>query len=474
MGGKESQRAVVPARQGNSPRGTLRREGRVGITDSSEGKMTGTLSLESISTRQRRIAELAKRRPSMVFTTLSHNIDINWLKDAYQKTRKDGAVGVDRQTWEEYGEKLDENLQSLLDRAKSGRYVAPPVRRVHIPKGDGKTTRPIGIPTLEDKILQRAVVMALEPIYEQDFLDCSYGFRPKRSAHQALESFWKQMMNMGGGWVVEVDFRKFFDTIDKRRLVEVIRQRVRDGVLLRLIGKWLNAGVSEEGVVTYPETGTPQGGVVSPILANIFLHEVLDTWFKRTAEPRLYGRAFLVRFADDFVIGCSAKEDAERLMLALGRRAGKYGLTVHPDKSQIVEFRPLAKGSFDLLGFTHFWAKSRRGYWVIKRKTAKSRFKRGLKAIAEWCRKAMHRPLPEQHKALSQKLNGHFAYYGITGNAWMLQRFRNVVEVMWKRSLGRRSQKGITWARFRTRISAVFPLPPARAVHSTLRPAAKL
>lgn len=436
--------------------------------------MTGTRSLGTISTRQQRIAELAKRRPSMAFTTLAHNIDIDWLREAYWKTRRDGAVGVDRQTWEEYGEKLEENLQSLLNRAKSGTYFAPPVRRVHIPKGDGKSTRPIGIPTLEDKVLQRAVVMVLEPIYEQYFLECSYGFRPKRSAHQALESFWNQMMRMGGGWVVEVDFQKFFDNIVKRLLVEAIRQRVRDGVLLRLIGKWLNAGVLEDGVVTYPEAGTPQGGVISPLLANIFLHEVLDTWFERTVKPRLIGRAFLVRYADDFVIGCSAKEDAQRLMQVLGRRAEKYGLTVHPEKSQIVVFRPPDAGSFDLLGFTHYWARSRRGSWVIKRKTAKSRFKRGLKAIADWCRKAMHRPLPEQHKTLSQKLKGHYAYYGITGNAWVIARFRREVVEIWKRTLGRRSQEGLSWARFKARIESVFPLPPALAIHSTLRPAANL
>lgn len=436
--------------------------------------MKRTQSLAIISTRRRRIAELAERRPSIAFTALAHHIDVIWLKEAYWQTRKDGAVGVDRQTWEEYGEKLEENLQSLLNRAKSGTYRAPPVRRVHIPKGDGKSTRPIGIPTLEDKVLQRAVVMVLEPIYEQDFLECSHGFRPKRSAHQALGSFRGQMMKMGGGWVVEVDLQKFFDSIDKRRLMEVIRQRVRDGVLLRLIGKWLNAGVQEEGTVTYPEAGTPQGGVISPLLANIFLHEVLDTWFEQTAEPRLYGRAFLVRYADDFVIGCSAKEDAERLMLALGRRVEKYGLTVHPEKSQIVVFRPPEAGSFDLLGFTHYWARSRSGRWVIKRKTAKSRFRRGLKAIAEWCRGAMHRPLPEQHEILSQKLKGHNAYYGITGNAWMLSRFRREVIAVWKRALGRRSQKGLTWARFKARIESVFPLPPPVAIHSTLRLAATL
>ena len=276
--------------------------------------MTGAPNPDPISTRQQRIAQLAREAPGMAFTSLAHHIDIEWLKEAYRLTRKDGATGVDGQTARDYAANLEENLQTLLDRAKSGTYRAPPVRRVHIPKGDGSSTRPIGIPTFEDKLLQRAVVMVLEQVYEQDFLDCSYGFRPERSAHQALESFWSQMMKMGGGWVVEVDIKKFFDTLDHGHLREFLRLRVRDGVLLRLIGKWLNAGVMEAGCIANSDTGTPQGGVISPLLANVFLHEVLDKWFEREVQPRLKGRAFLVRYADDFVIGCSCEEDARRIM----------------------------------------------------------------------------------------------------------------------------------------------------------------
>ena len=263
--------------------------------------MKGTSSLNNISTKQQRIAMLARQSPGMVFTTLAHHIDIEWLKEAFRLTRKDAAPGVDGQTAEQYEANLEENLQALLDRAKSGTYRAPPVRRVHIPKGDGQSTRPIGIPTFEDKVLQRAVVMVLEPLYEQDFLDCSYGFRPRRSAHQALDSFWKQAMSemARGVWVVEVDIKKFFDTLVHRHLGELLRKRVRDGVLLRLIGKWLQAGVMEDGSITMPDSGTPQGGVISPLLANVYLHEVLDTWFERDVRPRLKGRAFLVRYADD-------------------------------------------------------------------------------------------------------------------------------------------------------------------------------
>jgi group II intron reverse transcriptase/maturase len=236
----------------------------------------------------------------MGFTSLAYFIDIDWLVEAFDRTRKDGAVGVDGQDGEDYAVDLMGNLQSLLDRAKSGTYRAPPVRRVHIPKaGSATETRPLGIPTFEDKVLQGAVVMVLEAVYEQDFLDCSYGFRPGRSAHQALDSLWRQALAIGGGWIVDVDIRKFFDTIDHGHLRDFLQRRVRDGVLLRLIGKWLNAGVLEDGCVTHPEKGSPQGGVVSPCLSNVVLHYVLDEWFEREVQPRLKGRSFLIRYADD-------------------------------------------------------------------------------------------------------------------------------------------------------------------------------
>jgi RNA-directed DNA polymerase len=261
--------------------------------------MAGASKPTTVSTRQQRIAELAKQSPEMGFTSLAHHIDLVWLIAAYQRTRKDGAVGVDGQTAEAYAEHLVDNLQSLLDRAKSGTYRAPPVRRAYIPKGTGSETRPLGIPTFEDKVLQRAVVMVLEAVYEQDFRDCSYGYRPGRSAHQALDALWRQTMATGGGWVVEVDIRKFFDTLDHAHLRDLLRRRIRDGVLLRLIGKWLNAGVLEEGSLTFPEAGSPQGGVISPLLANIYLHYVLDVWFEEEVKPCLKGRAFLIRYADD-------------------------------------------------------------------------------------------------------------------------------------------------------------------------------
>ena len=297
----------------------------------------------TVSTKQERIATLAKQSPEMAFTSLAYLMDIDWLKEAYRRTRKDGAVGVDGVTAEEYEQDLEGNLQSLLDRAKSGTYQSPPVHRVHIPKGGSTTeTHPLGIPTLEDKLLQRAVVMLLEPIYEQDFLNCSYGFRPGRSAHEALTSFRDQMMRYRplGGTVLEVDIRKFFEHIDHSHLRQFLRLRVRDGVLLRLIDKWLKAGVMEDGNVSYPDSGSPQGGVISPMISNVFLHYVLDLSFEHDVKPRLQEHAFLIRFADDFVIGFRHHRDAQRVLEVIPKRFEKYGLTVHPTKTKLVPFRP--------------------------------------------------------------------------------------------------------------------------------------
>ena len=444
--------------------------------------MTGLSTPENVSTKLLRIAELAKQMPSAQMRSLSRHIDVEWLREAHRRVRKDGAVGVDGQTAEEYAKDLESNLLSLLDRAKSGdHYRAPPVRRVHIPKGDGSKTRPIGIPTFEDKILQKAVAMALEAVYEQDFLPSSYGFRPGRGAHDALKAVWKQMMALGGGWVLEADIEGFFDSVDHAKLREVLSQRVSDGVLIRLIGKWLKAGVLEEGVVLHPETGTPQGGVISPLLANVYLHEVLDVWWERDVQPRMSGRTALVRYADDFVLLFEKEEDARRVEAVLSKRFEKYGLKLHPEKTRLVKFerpdsRPPggdggASSSFDLLGFTHFWGKSRKGSWVVKRKTMMARLGRTLQRISMWCSVHRHLPIKEQHAALSRKLRGHDAYYGITGNARALSLLRPLVQRIWQKWLNRRSWKAaLTWERM-NRLLEVFPLPPPRVVHSVYRSA---
>lgn len=433
----------------------------------------------SVSTKLERIAEIAKRMRGEALTSLSHHIDLEWMREAYRRTRKDGATGVDDQTAAEFAENLEENLSSLLSRAKSGdHYRAPPVRRVHIPKGGGKT-RPIGIPTFADKVLQRAVTMALEAVYEQDFLDCSYGFRPGRSAHDALQALWRHLMSMKGGWVLELDIESFFDTIDHSQLREILRKRVRDGVVLRLVGKWLNAGVMEAGAVYRPKSGTPQGGVVSPLLANVYLHEVLDVWFEQEVKPRLQGRAHLVRYADDAVLVFETERDARRVLEVLPKRFAKYGLRLHPEKTRLVEFvsperrtdppdGPKQGGrSFDLLGFTHFWGRSRKGNWVVQRKTQAARFSRARHNIAMWCRANRHLPIQEQHEVLSKKLRGHDAYYGITGNARALERLRWWVQRDWLKWLRNRSHKGRRrdWA-WMSRILQLYPLPQARVVHS--------
>lgn len=443
--------------------------------------MPRTLNRETISTRQQKIAALARIEPKMQLKTLAHHIDLMWLQEAWRRTRKDGATGVDNVTATEYEAHLDANLSGLLDRFKSGRYRAPAVKRVHIPKpGKAGATRPIGIPTLEDKVLQRAVLMALEPIYEHDFLACSYGFRPGRNAHQALEGVWQGLMGQAGGWVIDLDIQGFFDSVDHKQLRAFIQPRVHDGVLTRILGKWLKAGVMENGAVHHPTQGTPQGGVISPLLANIYLHEVLDLWFEHTVKPRLNGRAFMARYADDAVLAFAREDDARRVLAVLAKRLAKYGLSLHPDKTRLVDFRQPGRKSnrgpkghsFDLLGLTHYWGVSRKGRSVIVRKTAKHRMDNALARIAYWCKTHRHWPVAQQQRALSRQVAGHYAYYGITGNARALNRFRQQVERRWRFWLCRRSRKAfMPWPRFK-RLLARYPLPPPRVVHSIYRHAA--
>jgi len=445
-------------------------------------------NLKSVLTKQQRIAELAQRLPELAFTSLAYHIDLQWLEEAYHRTRKDGAAGVDDVTGRQYAENLHDNLHNLLDRLKSGTYKAPPVKRIHIPKGTKGDTRPIGIPTFEDKIAQRAVVMLLEPIYEHDFHDGSYGFRPNRSAHQALDEVWRATMGADGGWVLEVDIRQFFDTIDHGHLREFVSRRVRDGVLRRLIGKWLKAGVMESGALSFSETGTPQGGVISPLLANIYLHYVLDEWFEKQVKPVMRGKCRLIRFADDFVIVFQLKYDAERVMAVISKRFEKYGLTVHPDKTKLIDFRApnhlerrrAAKSNdngkdggrpqtFDLLGFTHYWGKTSKGNWSVRRKTMKSRLTRSIQKIEQWCRNNRHRPIRDQWKMLCAKVRGHYAYYGILGNIRSLGSFYQQVRRSWLRWLNRRNhRRSIIWEKFLIFLERC-PLPTPKIVHSIFK-----
>ncbi len=440
--------------------------------------MARTPILGSISTRLQRIARLAREDAERSFLSLAHYIDIYWLWEAYARVRKDGAAGIDGVTAEEYGRDLGNNLRSLLDRFKSGRYQAPPVRRVHIPKGRGRETRPLGIPTLEDKVLQRAVTMILEAVYEQDFYDCSYGYRRGRSAHQALDVLRERSMEMNGGWVLEVDIQNFFEEIDPRFLRKFLDSRVRDGVLRRTIDKWLKAGVMENGCVSYPDLGTPQGGVISPLLANIYLHEVIDRWFEQEVRPRLLGQAYLLRFADDVLLVFSEKWDAHRVAAVLPKRLARYGLRLHPEKTRLIDFRrppkwnrssgfnPKRPGTIKWLGFTHYWGRSRRDTWVVQRRTASRRLSRTLQEIRRWCRKHRHMPLAWQQVKLAAKVRGHYAYFGIRGNSRALVRFNQRVRQAWQYWLNRRSQKGkMTWAKFNLLLKR-YPLPRPRLIQS--------
>jgi len=431
------------------------------------------MSSQTVSTKLQWIAEQAVRDPKRVFTSLAHLIDVDFLKEAYHRTRKNAAPGVDGVTAEEYGKNLDENLRNLHERLRTGRYKAPPAKRVWLDKDDGGK-RPIGMAGFEDKIAQRAVAMILGAVYEQDFESFSHGFREGHSQHQALHEVREKCREIGVAWIVDADVAKFFDSLDWNLLLKIIKRRVNDGALLRLIGKWLNAGVMEGLTLIHPEKGTPQGGVISPVLSNIFLHHVLDRWYVRDVRPRLQGRSFLIRFADDFLIGCEREDDARRVLAALPKRFSLFKLAIHPEKTALIRFRKPSSvkktdnenGTFEFLGFTHFWAKARQGFWVIKRQTAKQRLSRAMKSLWQWCRDHRHDSLSEQYRMLCLKLRGHYQYYGIRTNYRMLVAVMRQVEKAWRYWLSRRSSKGyIGWEDFE-RLRRVFRLPKPRIYHA--------
>jgi len=436
--------------------------------------VNGTLSPAPLSTVLQWIAKRAKDK-TFEFWTLAHHITKEMLWDSFRRLRKDAAAGVDGQTATEYARNLAVNLEGLHRRLKEQQYRAPAVRRVWIPKGDGKGQRPLGIPTLEDKIVQRAVVTLLEGIYEEEFYDFSYGYRKGKSCHKALEALWQHTMN-GMQWVIDADISDYFTTIDHAHLRKFLGERVKDQSIIRLIGKWLNAGILEDEMLTYPDRGTPQGGVISPLLANIYLHYVLDKWFAEVVKPRLKGKAHLVRVADDFVIGCEREDDARRILEVLPKRLAKYDLTIHPTKTRLLDFRRpklgAAKGkdAFDFLGFRHHWMKSRRGNWIVKRKTEPKRLRRTLKRIRDWCRENRHRPVREQHKTLNVRLRGHYNYFGVTGNYRALQAVLRWAERQWFMWLNRRGSKPRSWQLFRDTVLVTFPLPRPGILHSALAP----
>jgi RNA-directed DNA polymerase len=417
-----------------------------------------------------KVAERARRDPDARFNSLAHLVDEAALGRAYDRIRKDAAVGVDGITKEQYGQDLGANLLELHERLKSMQYRHQPIRRVHIPKGNGKM-RPIGISSLEDKIVQGALREVLDVLYEQDFLECSYGFRPGRSAHDALRAVNRMVSREGIAVVLEADIQAFFDSIDRTKLMELLQIRVADTPLLRLLGKCLHVGVLDGEQFSEPDEGTAQGSIISPMFGNVYLHYALDLWFERDIKPRLEGRARLIRYADDFVIGFERRDDAERVLEVLHKRMARYGLTLHPDKTRLIPFeRPRygengrsATGTFDFLGFTMYWCRTRRGGWRLGMKTRKAGVRKFLQGLGGWCRRHRHLPLKDQHAALSRRLRGHFQYFGVNGNARSLQQVRYRTERLWLRWLRRRSQRGrrLTWKRFGAYLTA-HPLPPPR------------
>ena len=415
-----------------------------------------------------KVVDRASKDPEARFNSLAHLIDEAALKRAFGRLEEDAGVGVDGVDKATYRENLDENIRLLHERLKSGRYRHQPIRRVHIPKGDGRT-RPIGVSTTEDKIVQGAVKEVLEAIYEQDFLSCSFGFRPGRGTHDALREL-NQMANYEGiQWIVEADIKSFFDSVDRGKLRELLRIRVADGSMMRLIGKCLHVGVLDGFELSTPEEGTVQGSIISPLLGNVYLHYVLDKWFEEQVKPKLTEHARLIRYADDFVIGFRNQEDAEQVMEWLHERMAAYGLALHPDKTRLIPFNRPKKGeplvnaeTFDFLGFTIYWRKTRRGGWVMTMKTRKARLRKAIAALGDWCRRHRHWSRKEQHAALSRRLEGHYNYFGVNGNTDSLKKLYAQAKRLWLKWLCRRSQrKRLTWERFDQYLKA-FPLPRPR------------
>jgi len=431
--------------------------------------MASASTLGTMSPQLLRVVERAQREPEGRFHSLAHLIDVRSLERAYHRSRKDAAVGVDGVTKEQYGKNLEQNLQDLHARLKEMRYRHQPIRRVHIPKDGGKT-RPIGISAFEDKLVQDAIREVLEAIYEQDFLDCSYGFRPGRSPHDAVRTL-DQIVHQGKvNWILEADIVSFFDSLDRDRLKEMLEVRVADGSLLRLIGKCLQVGVLEGVELSTPESGTAQGSVLSPLLGNVYLHYALDRWFERRVKPRLRGKATLVRYADDFVIGFEYKDDAKRVMAALGDRLGHFGLTLHPDKTRLLPFRRPPKRqvggkgrvTFDFLGFTLYWARAKTGRWAMFCKTRSASLRRAIGSVYDWCRRHRHESVKVQHAALTRRIRGHFNYFGVSGNFRSLLLVIEQAKRSWYKWLCRRSQRTrLTWERFADLLRD-FPLPRPR------------
>jgi len=466
--GKPPNKAVEPAAEAVEGR-------RLAKGNSPERNMHRTQSRQGMPSALERVRQAAVRDRKQRFTALLHHVyDVERLRAAYFALERDAAAGIDGETWRHYGENLEQNLQDLAGRLKRGAYRAKPVKRAFLPKADGRL-RPLGVPTLEDKIVQRAVVEVLNAIYEMDFLGFSYGFRPGRSPHQALDALSVGITTKKVNWVLDADIRGFFDTLDHGWLVKFVEHRIADRRVVRLIQKWLNAGVLEDGERMRSEVGTVQGGSISPLLANIYLHYAFDLWAHRWRQMQARGDVVIVRFADDFVVGFEHREEAERFLAELRERFAKFGLELHPDKTRLIAFGRKAAndwryrggpkpGTFNFLGFLHSCGKTRKGGFTVLRQTMRQRMQAKLVAVKEALRRRMHLPIPEQGAYLRSVVAGHVRYYGVPNNGPSIGLFRKVAGWLWWRVLKRRSQrKRLPWKRMKRYLDRW--LPPARICH---------
>jgi group II intron reverse transcriptase/maturase len=410
----------------------------------------------------------------MAFTTLAHHLDVPMLERAFNRLNRNSASGIDRVTWRMYEEDLIPKLEDLQRRLAHREYEPQPVVRKWIPKSNGKL-RPLGLPALEDKIVQRATADLLESIYEQDFHEFSYGFRPGRSAHQALRDL-RQGLQSRIHYVIDCDISAFFDNLQHDELLSILRKRVKDGRVLELIESWLQAGIMDGKEMVFPEKGSPQGSVISPLLANVYLHEVLDSWFAEVVTAHCRGKVVIYRYADDFVIGCELESDAQRIIKALPQRFAKYGLEINEDKTRMISFRRPPRtssskprgpkpGTFSFLGFTHYWGKTKNGWYTIKWRTDRRRLSRSVSSFWQWCRDHRHFALETQYKALCAKLRGYYQYYGIPFNTPAMELLSFKVTRAWRYWLNRRGgRKKLPWPTYQRLISQ-FALPRPRIVH---------
>jgi len=416
--------------------------------------------MKTMSTVELQIAERARKFKGEALHSLYPFIDATMLQESYEKLNKRSAKGVDGKTWQQYGKEFPERREGLLEEFQTGRYKAPAIRRVYIPK-DKYSRRPLGIPTIEDKVMQESVRRVLNPIYEEDFKPFSYGFRSGRSAHQAIEYLFREVSFGKMHYIIDADIKNYFGKINHVMLRDLLDKRVKDGVIRRMTDKWLKAGIMESGNISYPEYGTPQGSVISPLLSNIYLHYVLDEWFSEQAQHLLKGKSFIVRYADDFVLGFTDKTDAERVMAVLPKRFAKYGLTLHPDKTRLIDLNDKRGGngrSFDFLGFTHFLSKSLKGNKVLKRKTSSKRLTRAILNVSSYIQKNRHMKLRDLITSLNVKLRGHYNYYGVTFNSRSLESFYRMVRRRLFKWLNRRGGKvKLDWDRF-SDLENHFPL----------------